>query len=196
MPKAASKPTLIPIIYGLAQFELADVDRLVAWFESIANAKKKELDNLPTGGDQDDWSIDYFEKIYSVTHLNAELSIIALWRCVELSKRRVILNTLGEEEARDSGYYTKAKKALRKIGITPKGLECSVEVDELRCLNNSIKHDGYVSEPLAKFDCWRGQEGNEILNISDNYPRLRDAAEIYIKDLVDKADEWLGQSDG
>jgi hypothetical protein len=41
MPKAASKPALIPIVYGLAQFELADVGRLVAWFESIANAKKK-----------------------------------------------------------------------------------------------------------------------------------------------------------
>lgn len=185
--------TLIPILYRLSQYELADVDNLVVWFKSSAEAERKRVDGLPTDNGPDDQYSDAYGEIESVSHLNSELAVIALWRCVELSRRRVIGNTLGTEAAKDSAYNSKIASALRRIDIRETTIQRAEDVDELRCLNNAIKHDGYVSSQLAKFPHWKNEKGEELSNLDSVIPRLREAADAYIEDLMHKADEWLNK---
>ncbi|CAN0513243.1 unnamed protein product, partial [Phaeothamnion confervicola] len=137
----SKKRTLIPMLYRLAQFELGDVDNLVTWFESNAKAERERLDRLPTDNGPEDQYSDAYGEIESVSHLNSELAVIALWRCVELSRRRVIGNTLGTEAAKNSAYNSKIAGALKRIDVRETSIQRAEDVNELRCLNNAIKHE-------------------------------------------------------
>ena len=191
MTVSARERKLIFIAYRLAEYELAEVDTLIEWFRADAAARTKRLKNLPLAGGPDDRYVDDFEVIRSVSHLNSDLSIVALWRCIEFCRKRVIQGTLGNDASREAAYHTKAIAKLKIIGISERGVERWEDVEELRCLNNAIKHGGYVSGPLAKFKAWSGRSSEQISDVNVEYPRLRAAAEEYIKDLTMQASKWL-----
>ncbi len=180
----------------LADYELSEVDSLVEWFRADATARTKRLQKIKVTGGPDDRYVDDFEAISAVRQLNSGLSIVALWRCVEFCRKRVVLSALGQEASREAAFHTKAISRLKQIGITKQGVESWKAVDELRCLNNAFKHGGYVEGSLAKYDAWTSRLGEEISNVDVEYPRLRKAAEEYIKDLVSQASKWLVSPNG
>jgi hypothetical protein len=187
MPSATR--SILGAFLRLAQYELADVDALVAWFEEGDLKRIDELERSASMRRSSDRYMDQRKRLDFVARLNADLSIIALWRCVELCRKRVIGHRLGEASAREAAYNTKAVAALRSMGIVPTKIEGARDTDELRRLNNAIKHDGYIDKQLATFETWRDQEGMELSNLASHYSRLRAAAEVYLKDLVRKAEE-------
>ena len=179
------------VAYRLASYELEEIDALVGWFLEDSIKRTRHLEKLSLKGGPDDRYADDFADLKSVTRLNSELALIALWRCVELCRKRVIQGTLGNEVAREAWTHAKAVKALKEIGIAGSKLQSWKTVDELRCLNNAIKHSGYVEGPLAKHNAWSAKRGELIDGLDGEYPRFRQAADEYIKDLLLKASQWL-----
>ena len=191
MTATLSQRKMILVAYRLASYELEEVDALVEWFHEDSTKRKRLLERLSPKGGPDDRYVDDFETVKSVKQLNSELSLIALWRCVELCRKRVIQGTLGNEVARKAWTHTKAVEALEQIGVADSKVQSWKTVDELRCLNNSIKHSGYVEGPLAKHKAWSPKRGDLLDGLDGEYPRLRLAAEEYIKDLTMQASKWL-----
>ena len=185
---------LMLIAYLLAEYELAEVDTLVEWFRADAATRTDRLKNRLLTDGPDDRYVDDFEVIRSVSQLNSDLSIVALWRCIEFCRKRVIQSTLGDDAAREAATHTKAIVKLKEIGISERGVVRWEDVEELRCLNNAIKHGGYVKGPLAKFKAWSGRFGEQISDTNAEYPRLRSSTKEYIKDLTMQASRWLVSS--
>jgi len=191
MQPSANQRKLMFIAYRLAKYELSEVDTLVEWFRADASARTKRLQKMKLPGGPEDKYVDDFDAISAVHQLNSGLSIVALWRCVELCRTRVVLSALGKEASREAASHTKAICKLNQMGTTERGVKRWKDVNELRSLNNAFKHGGYIEGPLAKYDAWSSRAGEVISNVDVEYPRLRNAAEEYIEDLVLQASKWL-----
>ena len=61
-------------------------------------------------------------------------------------------------------------------------IHCAKDVDELRCLNNAIKHERRVNSALAKFPGWK--KGTELGDLESHYYRLQPLAKRYLEDLA------------
>lgn len=57
-------------------------------------------------------------------------------------------------------------------------------MNELRCLNNSIKHDQTVNGELTSFPRWRSKEGDKLGDLERHHVRLRRAVDAYLDDLT------------
>ncbi|MCF8210071.1 MAG: hypothetical protein K9K38_11810 [Rhodoferax sp.] len=192
MVKSISPVSFISLLHSLSLYELADVDGLMEWSES---AEKKAYDLQRIRVEESKGSPeDAIEAVESVATLHTELAIIALWRCVELCRKRVVEHTLGVDEARKAFRQKDFQKMIEQIGIDETSLVASRSINELRCINNAIKHDGYVSRELARFRNWAELEDQELGNLGHLYSEFRVDAESYITDLVSKAHLWWEQN--
>ena len=179
------------VAYRIATYELAEVDALVEWFREDSVKRARRLESLAGRGGSSNRYVDNIEAIRSVSQLNSELSIVALWRCVELCRKRLIQGSLGNEAAREAWTHRKALEKLKDLGIPERTIHDWKTVDELRCLNNVIKHAGYIEGPLLKHGAWTPRAGEILEGLEIEYPRLRLAAENYIKDLALQASKSL-----
>jgi hypothetical protein len=188
MVNPSSPVSFIPLLHRLALYELADVDGLMEWAES-AERKDHDLQRL-RDEELKGSSADAIEAVEAVATLHTELAMIALWRCVELCRKRVVGHTLGLSDAKKAFRHRDFQKAMSQIDIDETCLVASQSINELRCINNAIKHDGYVDEELAIFPNWTHLEDQELGNLGHLYRGFRADAESYISDLVSKADSW------
>lgn len=121
------------------------------------------------------------------------LAIVGLYRIVELCTRNMFLWIYyGEEEKLKSLHRWKNQK-LRLKEDFEYDLQTTSEytvVDELRCLNNVIKHnDGIVDKELASFPNWK--KGEEIKDLQPTFERLAPSVPLYLKELAEKLNEIL-----
>jgi len=119
------------------------------------------------------------------------LAIVGLYRIVELCTRNMFLWIYyGQEEKLKSLHRWKSQK-LRLREDFEYDLQTTRDyaaVDELRCLNNVIKHnDGIVDAELAGFPNWKKAE--EIKNLWEAFERLAPSVPVYVKDLAEKLNE-------
>jgi hypothetical protein len=184
-------PSPFHVLLRIAKGEIGNIDsfrehaeqahqRQKVYLERVASKRSGELP------DDADWLVDDFRALEDFASLSAEFSIVGLWRCIELFRKRAIWNCLGKEAAAGVFRHKKFQSELSKLRIKEKRISCSATVDELRCLNNSIKHDQRVGSELAAFRYWKNREGRPLGNLAVRYPRFRTAAERYLNDLTGK----------
>ena len=65
-------------------------------------------------------------------------------------------------------------------------IRCVQSVNELRSLNNAIKHERRVNGELAKFPRWKNKKGDELGDLESHYLRLRPFAKRYLEDLTER----------
>ena len=172
----------------MATYELEDVDRLVDWSERQRRTREKSLRRItPSVEDQ---FVDDMAEIDAFAELYAECAIVVLWRCVELFRKRVITPAVGGAKARQSFKHKAFCRMLKQMGIPESDLRCAAEVNELRCLNNAVKHDGHVGEELAAFPHWKLREGETLGDLRPHYARLRPTVKHYMDDLTKKGAAW------
>jgi len=188
MVAPSSPVSFIPLLHRLSLYELADVDGLMEWAES-ANREARDLEHIRVEVSKGS-PADVIEAVNAVASLHTELVLIALWRCVELCRKRIVGHTLGLKDAKKSFRHKDFQESMARIAIDETCLVASQSIDELRCINNAIKHDGYVGEELARFPNWAQLENQELGNLGHLYRAFRADAESYISDLVTKADLW------
>lgn len=127
----------------------------------------------------DDWLFDDVTQLKEFSWLYAEFAIIGLWRCIELY------------EAEAKGHIRRHKQsamraALNIIKDENKKIRCALSVNELRCLNNAIKHRRRVQGELTKLKLprWKNKEGDKLGDLECHYLRLLPFAKKYLEDLT------------
>jgi len=116
--------------------------------------------------------------ITQVQYLADELSIVALYRLIEIKHKR-LLEIIKKKPSSNYSYWGNVTDDFPEI----KSLNHYPIVNELRLLNNSIKHGGVVSKWLAEITDLYGNENEELQNIGENYERLLEGAKEYVKEL-------------
>ena len=127
-----------------------------------------------------DFLADQYTIAQEIHELSEELAVVAAYRVLELNVKR---------EARwlDKAYTHFAwpsftKLLASKTGIALNSLNGSDAINELRLLNNAIKHEGKVTEDLAKYSSW--VIGERVHPLDAAFERLSPAIPPFIEALA------------
>ena len=176
----------------LAKFEMGYMDHFVDLTAKASREEVKTLDRLASQANKvpDDWFADDFAEVTEFRTLSSEFAIVGLWRCIELYRKSAVRFACGVDVAKNTYKQEKFTNALSGLGIVEKDIRCARAVDELRCLNNAVKHERRVDNKLAGFQRWRNKKGGKLGSLEIHYKRLRPLAEHYLEDLAHRLIRW------
>jgi len=104
---------------------------------------------------------------------------VALHRVVELNTGRIVAHKFGATAKRTASYVAKLDALLKAQGINLRHIPHYRAVNELRLLNNAIKHDGPVSTELAsEYPRWK--KDAPLADLEAAYNRLKAHVPPYI----------------
>ena len=130
--------------------------------------------------------------------LSRQLAVVALYIKIELRIKVVCRIALPELEADQLHMIKYLEGGLKKRGVKIRELPSFRCFDELRCINNAIKHGGVVGKELAKYSGWIKK--GDLLNIDAAFERLAPGCVSFISELVqaiiDKQAEGLDDVQG
>lgn len=125
---------------------------------------------------------DLAASVYAAKALGDELSIIALYKKVESHTGRVVKKKVPTAATANLSYFKQLCSALL---FDIKTIDGFAGFNELRLLNNSIKHEGKVSTELAKeFPQWT--QGAELSELDKAFQRLLPEVKKYVADLAER----------
>ena len=101
---------------------------------------------------------------------------------------------VSKSAAQRASEHEKFKKDLLRLNIEETKIRCARSVDELRCLNNAIKHERRVNGKLADFPRWKNKEGDKLGDLERHYLRLLPFAKKYLEDLTKRLKKAKGPS--
>ena len=197
------------VLLSIAQSSLEDIDDFFDRAQSSRKSEQRKLEQSAASSresDLVDLLDDEFAQLKEFSWLYAEFAIIGLWRCVELYRKSAMRAALGDQAAKRAYIHKEFQKDLLNLQIEEKKIRCARSVDELRCLNNAIKHERRVNGELAEFrrwkkkkrnqnsklakrPRWRSKKDDELGDLKDHYLRLRPLAERYLVDLTKRLDK-------
>lgn len=177
------------LLRRLAKYELDHIDNFLNLSNKTRQSTQTSLERLLTTKDVEelnDWQVDDIAKLDEFATLTSEFAIVGLWRCVELYRKRIITTILGRNTAKKVHIHKVFKQKLLTLEIEEERIRCARSVDELRCINNAIKHERCVGNGLSNFRLWKGKLSDELGELVSHYTRLRPLAELYIEDLTNR----------
>lgn len=177
------------------RFDLETLEEFQRHFESSVAGRKKSLQSEYGGLTADQFEDpedlpnyqshleDEFFSLDEVQQLGYELCIVALYKQVELHTKQVVKRNFPSVDEKALFNFAKLKAALPfKIGK----LKNYAAVNELRLINNAIKHEGRVSKELAKYyPIWKAGEKLDGLEFALN--RLSPLLQKYVEEFVTAA---------
>ena len=121
---------------------------------------------------------DIMMTTYSSRLLGYELSIIALYKKVEIKTKKIVGRMVPNIKEDKLSYFRYLCDALPFI----KSLGNFKAFNELRMLNNAIKHGGLVSSELVE-SFPNLSEGNDLKDLDKSYERLLPQIKEYMNEL-------------
>ncbi len=118
----------------------------------------------------------------NVKDLADELSVLALYKQIEITTKKSVVIAYPDIKLKSLFRIKDMIKNLNKKNIDITSLSFYTDFDELRCLNNDLKHSGYVGDELANYEGW--EEGKAITNIGPVYDRLAPNCVEYVNKFV------------
>lgn len=79
--------------------------------------------------------------------------------------------------------FKELKKSLKDKNIDLEAIVNFHAMNELRCLNNSIKHSNMVNNELAEYEGW--EENERLKNLTSAYIRLSPLCNKYLQTLIE-----------
>lgn len=143
-----------------------------------------------------DQSLDQGEKQYMLsslgdelfiaevtTELAGEMMIIALYKTIEIAIKTMTRACELFTEAQLASFYRigELKKQLKMKVVDIETLKHYKAYDELRCINNAIKHSGIVGTDLASYPDFK--EGQKLTDLHTHYYRLKDDVDRFLVSL-------------
>jgi hypothetical protein len=171
----------------MVEFELEELDAFLTHVDDHRDATETRLANwakdLPAG---DDRLVDEFAEVVRVVELASETAIVFLYRVVEVH-RDTLLRRMYPEFKRGSLERPDVLQALvrhtKKKDI--RKLKGAADIEELRVLNNAVKHQASVTAELAtRYPQWNGKIGDNLGDLRPQYQRLRRAVPKYLAALA------------
>lgn len=171
----------------LTEYEIDEIDHFLELANKAHESEQSFLEQLGSSENAeklDDWLADDFAQLDTFKSLTGEFAILGLWRCVELYRKRSIRNALGVDAAKDVFNHKCFKQKLANLQITEENIQHADLVNELRCLNNAIKHERRVTDELCTFAHWKNMIGTDLGDLRPHYQRMLPKTKEYIKDLT------------
>lgn len=158
-------------------------------YDSITDTiVKLELDNFSSSDDFNqyaDFLSDQNNTLDNIKSLSFQLAIISLYRIVELGTKNQLLHLYNKKEVRKLYRWDVfTKKLFKDYGIDIKKLKYYSETNELRTLNNAIKHENLVTKELTNFQGWNF--GDELGDLKNKYEEFAPKMPIYMSNLISK----------
>jgi len=146
------------IFQQIAEFGVDHVLSFLTTYEDNYASDLASLDERAKAGDEDqDQLADEKYLLDQILGLALQLGAVALYRIVEINTKNILM-------WRWSAAYIKAQQLYRadrlrallkrELGVQIQQLTGFGTVDELRCANNAVKHEGMVSQALAVYPGW------------------------------------------
>jgi hypothetical protein len=187
-PAGCSKTRVRHHVRRLAEYAADDIDRFREHVAEARQARQRSVDSraakLPSAAQE--FLADELYELNMVSRLADQLSIVALYGVVELTIGRMLAHEFGkpaEKTASDIGKLSDLLKTQKGIDI--KTVPHYRAIDELRLLNNAVKHAGRVTKKLAaSYPRWK--EGDELTGLNLAYDRLRPKVPAYIFRLAQR----------
>jgi len=177
------------------RFDLETLEEFQRHFESSVAAREKSLNSeynsLTVDQFEDPEELPIFQSyledeffcLGEVKTLGYELCIVALYKQVELHTKQVVKRNFPSVDEKALFNFAKLKAALPFKIIKLKNYAA---VNELRLINNAIKHEGHVSKELAKYyPIWKAGEKLDGLEFAFN--RLSPLLQKYVEEFVTAA---------
>jgi len=172
----------------IAEYAAEEIDSFRAHVAEGRETRERSLTERAAGlsPEAQEFLADDFAELDTVTRLSDQLAIVALYRVVELTTGRMIAHEFGRAAQRQASDIGKVADLLKnQKGIDLKAVPHYHAIDELRLLNNAIKHEGKVTKPLADaFPRWT--EGADLTGLDKAYDRLRPKVPPYIFRLAER----------
>ena len=153
---------------------------------NLANRAKDIQAGPPQEGVDKDWLVDLLSDDHyfldEAQKLSHELAIVALYKKIEITTTRAVVVAYPDNSPKDLHKIDKLKMHLTSKGIDIELLSHYSAMDETRCLNNDIKHNGVVSEKLSKYPCWK--KGDVLSDLDKAYQRLAPLCCLYMGEMV------------
>jgi len=126
---------------------------------------------------------DQFSLAEEVGHLADKLAIVALFGQVELSYKAMIGIAIPGIDEKQLFRWASVKKTLKRKGIDLETIARYAQVNQLRCINNAIKHGRNVGAELAATGWGRASEKIDASKCSKALYDFVDDGEVFIRDL-------------
>lgn len=168
-----------------------EIDEFLRYLNESIDHQREKLEEQfanTTNGEYADHLENLYASLSATKSLGDELSIIALYKKVESHMIRLVKNKGQSSDAKKLSHFNDFCEALRSLNINIEDVDGYTGFNELRLLNNAIKHnEGKVSTKLAnEFSRWRGKEGEELSELDKTFRRLLPEVKRYVSDLAEK----------
>jgi len=152
------------------------IDHLSASIKHTVSKLGNEYDSLTPDHFVNPEEIEKSSKL-----LGDELAIIALYKSIEIKTKKIVHHKIPSSCSLNLSYFKQLHQAVPTITTLPN----YDALNELRLINNSIKHGGTVSEELSSaFPAWVQDEN--ITGLDTVYNRLLPLVKIYFSAFVDE----------
>ncbi len=120
------------------------------------------------------------------TNLAGEMMIVALYKTIEIAIKKMAASSDLFTPVQIASFYkmSELRKQFKNKVCDLKTIQMFKQFDELRCINNSIKHSGIVSKELAAYPGWK--EGQSLTNLHTHYYRLRNDVDKFVEALQEE----------
>ncbi len=115
-----------------------------------------------------------------ILELSEELSIVAAYRVVELNTKR--LTRWLDPTYTHFSWPSFAELLHARMKVDIRDLDGASAVDELRLLNNAIKHEAKVTDELAQYPGWTA--GARVHPLGQSFKRLAPAVPRFVEALA------------
>ncbi len=171
-----------------------EINRLI---DSITRYNAKEskelqqqyqsLEHESSLSEDDKWSIqedliDQNAELEEVEELVYELAIIALYKKIEIIIKRAIKIVYPQIDQKKLFYFNILKKELKNKNIEIEAFTNYQAMNELRCLNNCIKHSHIVNHELANYVGW--QKDKRLSGLQTAFIRLNPLCQQYLDETI------------
>lgn len=177
------------IFKSVAEIEISLIDQYwetlkVGYLDKSEN-KKEELteDYVQNDLELRELIFEELHELEEVFSYGEFLLILGLYRVVELTSKNIFKRYSSVPSDQKLTSIKNQKNIFNRITSRKlENLNNFKSIDELRQLNNCIKHSGKVDKKLSEnFPRWK--KGNEIKNVSETYERLKPKVPEYLFNL-------------
>lgn len=200
---------------SITAFQLEYIEELYRQIQTQNKINLKELEgeyeSLENGDTEDNDEImgymsDEFSQLKEVKELALRLLIVALYSVVEIRVKSMIKNYInqkhnlkGEPKFNKETLDQKVRPLFnnnqlikflkREFSVDLKNIANYAIIDELRCINNCIKHSGKVDDKLKIFNNWTNKY--EVGDVEQLLPYYMKPITNFIYDLAKAIDDKL-----
>ncbi|MDC4913680.1 hypothetical protein ACT42U_18445 [Acinetobacter baumannii] len=158
---------------------MIEAERKLKRIEKDLNLDIDEKDRLIEGLSED------VSMANEISVLGEELAIIGLYKTIEIAIKKAckLSGKFNDKEIYEMYITKKLIKNFNNIKIDIKMIDGFTSFEELKLLNNCLKHEGTISKDLFKINPKIGKEGEKIKNSAEHFNRLLHPSIKFLNEL-------------